>query len=105
MEFKKNNHYKIVDIKEADAAAWALTSPNSKPEMIGWKFIPLEDDEVRVKVVYTSLCQTDVHFAREKWFKGVEYPIVAGHEAVGIVTEVGKKVTHLKVGDKVGAGY
>lgn len=48
--------------------------------MIGWKFLPLEDDEVRVKVTYTSLCQTDVHFAREKWFKGVEYPIIPGHE-------------------------
>lgn len=73
--------------------------------MIGWKFLPLEDDEVRVKVTYTSLCQTDVHFAREKWFKGVEYPIIPGHEVVGYVIAVGKNVKDFKIGDKVGAGY
>lgn len=32
------------------------------------------------------------------------YPIVPGHEMMGIVEEVGAKVTKVKVGDKVGIG-
>lgn len=32
------------------------------------------------------------------------YPLVPGHEIVGIVTEIGNKVTKLQVGDKVGVG-
>lgn len=32
------------------------------------------------------------------------YPIVPGHEMVGIVVEVGDKVTKVKVGDHAGIG-
>ncbi|KAL6338942.1 hypothetical protein AAG906_024093 [Vitis piasezkii] len=32
------------------------------------------------------------------------YPLVPGHEVVGVVTEVGSKVDNFKVGDKVGVG-
>ncbi|KAK4490251.1 hypothetical protein RD792_000912 [Penstemon davidsonii] len=32
------------------------------------------------------------------------YPIVPGHEVVGVVTQVGSKVKKFKVGDKVGVG-
>jgi Zn-dependent alcohol dehydrogenase len=31
----------------------------------------------------------------------VEKPMILGHESAGIVTEVGSKVTNVKVGDKV----
>ncbi|CAJ2647313.1 unnamed protein product [Trifolium pratense] len=33
------------------------------------------------------------------------YPLVPGHELVGVVTEVGSKVEKFNVGDKVGVGY
>jgi D-arabinose 1-dehydrogenase-like Zn-dependent alcohol dehydrogenase len=32
------------------------------------------------------------------------YPIVPGHEIVGIVTEVGSAVTKFKVGERAGVG-
>lgn len=32
------------------------------------------------------------------------YPMVPGHELIGVVTEVGPKVTKVKVGDYVGIG-
>ena len=37
-------------------------------------------------------------------FKNAMYPMVPGHEMVGTVTEVGNKVTQVKVGQKVGVG-
>ncbi|GAU23290.1 hypothetical protein TSUD_237440 [Trifolium subterraneum] len=39
-----------------------------------------------------------------EWGNSV-YPLVPGHELVGIATEVGSKVEKVKVGDKVGVGY
>ena len=33
------------------------------------------------------------------------YPMAGGHEAAGIVEQVGEKVTDLKVGDMVATGY
>ena len=32
------------------------------------------------------------------------YPQVVGHEVVGIAVRVGKDITHIKVGDRVGLG-
>ena len=33
------------------------------------------------------------------------FPLIPGHEIVGVVNAVGRKVTHLKVGDRVGYGW
>ncbi|KAI8877573.1 GroES-like protein [Backusella circina FSU 941] len=33
-----------------------------------------------------------------------DYPVVVGHEIVGVVTKVGENVTNLKVGDRAGVG-
>ncbi|XP_027079441.1 probable mannitol dehydrogenase [Coffea eugenioides] len=62
------------------------------------------EDDVRFKVLYCGICHTDLHFIKNDW--GIStYPFVPGHEIVGEVTEVGSKVTKVKVGDKVGVGY
>ncbi|XP_059644243.1 probable mannitol dehydrogenase [Cornus florida] len=61
------------------------------------------EDDLRFKVLYCGICHTDLHFIKNEW--GVSfYPIVPGHEIVGVVTEVGNKVKKFKVGDKVGVG-
>ncbi|KAJ0975935.1 hypothetical protein J5N97_017900 [Dioscorea zingiberensis] len=56
--------------------------------------------EVRVKIVCTSLCHTDVTFWRMKDFPGV-YPRIFGHEAFGVVESVGEHVEEFKAGDTV----
>jgi D-arabinose 1-dehydrogenase-like Zn-dependent alcohol dehydrogenase len=61
------------------------------------------DKDVRFKVMYCGICHSDLHMIKNEW--GVsQYPIVPGHEIVGVVTEVGSKVEKFKVGDKVGVG-
>ena len=60
-----------------------------------------------IKVEACGVCHTDVHLA-EGFFRplGIDvFPIVPGHEAVGVVQEVGAGVTHLKRGDRVGAFF
>ncbi|XP_076906501.1 8-hydroxygeraniol dehydrogenase-like [Bidens hawaiensis] len=61
------------------------------------------DKDVRFKVLYCGICHTDLHFAKNDW-GFTTYPIVPGHEIVGVVTEVGSKVEKFKVGDNVGVG-
>ncbi|KAJ0097937.1 hypothetical protein Patl1_27754 [Pistacia atlantica] len=61
------------------------------------------DDDVTIKILYCGVCHSDLHSCKNEW--GVSsYPLVPGHEIVGVVTKVGKAVTKFKVDDKVGVG-
>ncbi|XP_058775911.1 probable mannitol dehydrogenase [Vicia villosa] len=62
------------------------------------------EKDVAFKVLYCGICHSDLHMARSEWGNSI-YPLVPGHELVGVVTEVGNKVVKFKVGDKVGVGY
>lgn len=62
-----------------------------------------EDEDITVKIVYCGICHSDLHCIKSDW-KNTNYPVVPGHEIVGIATEVGSKVTKCKVGDKIGIG-
>lgn len=55
-----------------------------------------------VKIVYCGICGTDIHaYSHPGIF---DWELVLGHEAVGIVEEVGAGVTNVKVGDRVAVG-
>jgi Zn-dependent alcohol dehydrogenase len=60
---------------------------------------PPQTGEVKVRVVACAICHSDVHQIRGDWSAIV--PLVAGHEASGVVEEVGPGVTNVKVGDHV----
>ncbi len=60
-------------------------------------------DEVRVKVVATGVCHTDI-VVRDQWLP-VPLPIVLGHEGAGIVEQVGEAVTKVQPGDHVVLTY
>ncbi|KAL3501031.1 hypothetical protein ACH5RR_035480 [Cinchona calisaya] len=61
------------------------------------------EKDVMFKVFYCGVCHCDLHSIKNDW-TGTKYPIVPGHEIVGIVTKVGSKVEKFKVGDQVGVG-
>ncbi len=74
------------------------------------QFHPLQIDirepgegEIYFDVAYAGICHSDIHSARGEWGP-VVYPLVPGHEFVGIVAKVGPGVTTFKVGDRVGVG-
>jgi aryl-alcohol dehydrogenase len=56
-------------------------------------------NEVRVRVIASGICQTDVH-ARDGFFP-IPCPAIYGHEGAGIVEKVGTAVTGLAPGDHV----
>ncbi|XP_044284684.1 alcohol dehydrogenase 1-like [Varanus komodoensis] len=61
---------------------------------------PPKAHEIRVKIVATGICRTDVHVGKG-FFPHVDYPVIAGHEGAGIVESIGPGVTCVKPGDKV----
>ena len=58
-----------------------------------------QDREVLVRTVASGVCHSDLHFV--DGFYPFPAPAVLGHEAAGIVEEVGKAVTYVKPGDHV----
>ncbi|XP_043699807.1 probable mannitol dehydrogenase [Telopea speciosissima] len=61
------------------------------------------DDDITMKILYCGICHTDLHITRNDFGFDV-YPVVPGHEIVGVVTQVGCNVQKFKIGDKVGVG-
>ncbi|KAG8373459.1 hypothetical protein BUALT_Bualt11G0026500 [Buddleja alternifolia] len=53
--------------------------------------------------MYCGICHSDLHLAKNEW-GFTHYPLIPGHEIVGVVTEVGSKVEKYTIGDKVGVG-
>src|SRR5262249_42176218 len=55
--------------------------------------------EARVKVKAAGVCHSDWHIMNGDW--PLPLPMVLGHEAAGIVTELAPGVTNVKMGDHV----
>ncbi len=63
----------------------------------------LTKTSVAVDIKFSGICHSDIHQVRDEWSEGI-FPMVPGHEIVGVVSEVGSAVTKHKVGDRVGVG-
>ncbi|URE20718.1 Cinnamyl alcohol dehydrogenase [Musa troglodytarum] len=59
--------------------------------------------DVSIKILYCGVCHSDLHFLKNEWGFSV-YPLVPGHEIVGVVTQVGSSVRKFQVGDTVAVG-
>jgi uncharacterized zinc-type alcohol dehydrogenase-like protein len=63
----------------------------------------LRPHDVLIDIRFCGICHSDIHQVRSEWGPAL-YPMVPGHEIVGVVAEVGKQVKGFKPGDKAGVG-
>jgi len=61
-------------------------------------------NEILVKVTHCGIARGDIHFIDDDW-GDTKFPLVPGHEVIGIIEETGSGATSLKKGDRVGIGY
>lgn len=58
------------------------------------------EEEILIKVFACAVCGTDVKVYHHG-HKHIKFPRITGHEVVGEIVEIGKKVSHYKISDKV----
>ncbi len=60
-------------------------------------------DQLLLKVKRAGVCGTDLHiYEWDRWSEGrIRPPVTLGHEFVGEVVEIGGKVSHFRIGDRV----
>jgi uncharacterized zinc-type alcohol dehydrogenase-like protein len=60
-------------------------------------------NDVLIEIQYAGICHSDIHTVNGDW--GPQpFPVVPGHEIVGVVAEIGAEVTQHGIGDRVGVG-
>jgi len=78
---------------------------SSEANMVPYHFErrELRSNDVAIEILYSGVCHSDLHTVNGDW--GPQpYPLVPGHEIVGVVQSVGADVTQYKVGDQVAVG-
>jgi propanol-preferring alcohol dehydrogenase len=81
--------------------AMVLTGPGA-PLLMQQREDPVPGEgQVRVRVAACGVCRTDLHVVDAE-LPDIKYPIIPGHEIVGRIELVGRGVTTLRIGDRVG---
>ncbi|KAK9274935.1 hypothetical protein L1049_022191 [Liquidambar formosana] len=91
------------EIANEDCIGWAARDPSGLLSPYKFSRRALGSDDVSLKITHCGVCYADVIWTRNK-FGDAKYPLVPGHEIVGIVKEVGSNVDRFKVGDHIGVG-
>lgn len=87
-----------------DTEAYGVRAAGDRLELMTVTLPPLGATQVEVEMSHCGLCHTDLHMVANDW--GVSsYPMVPGHEGVGVVSRVGQSVRTLRPGDRVGIGW
>ncbi|MCD7110609.1 NAD(P)-dependent alcohol dehydrogenase [Rhizobium sp. DKSPLA3] len=87
----------------AFARGYAATDASKPLEPFTFERRAPNADDIVIDIKYSGICHSDIHQVRNEW-GNAKYPMVPGHEIVGIVSAVGSGVTKFKVGDKAGVG-
>lgn len=96
---------RVQDAPEGDGNAVGMTARDESGIMKSEKFTRRSprDNDVVLQITYCGMCHSDVHQLRGEW-GGSQYPMIPGHEIIGVVIDTGDKVTKFKVGDSAAVG-
>ena len=83
--------------------AYAIHEPGGAAEPFAYE-TSLGSADVLVRITHRSLARGDIQFIDNAW-GDARFPLVPGHEIIGIVEAAGSDVADLHPGDRVGIGY
>jgi D-arabinose 1-dehydrogenase-like Zn-dependent alcohol dehydrogenase len=81
-----------------------VSAPGADFELVQKEIPEPGNNEVLIKVQACGICHGD-SLSKEGHYPGIKYPIVPGHEVIGIVDKIGTAITQWKVGQRVGVGW
>lgn len=84
--------------------AYAAQSPGALLAAHTEPMKSLEPYSIDVQITHCGICHSDIHLIDNDWGNSV-YPLVPGHEIIGIVKRKGDRVKEIEVGDRVGIGW
>ncbi|MGA0845066.1 MAG: NADPH-dependent aldehyde reductase Ahr [Luteolibacter sp.] len=84
--------------------AWAAMEAGGRLEKFDFAAGPLGPEDVELRVESCGICHSDLSMIDNDWGMSV-YPLVAGHEVVGVIEAAGEHVKGVKPGDRVGLGW
>ncbi|EEY19043.1 NADP-dependent alcohol dehydrogenase [Verticillium alfalfae VaMs.102] len=79
---------------------------SAEGNMVWEKYDPKkwEETDIDIRITHCGICGSDIHVLRSGW-RQAPYPVVVGHEIVGVAVRVGSKAEGgIQVGDVVGVG-
>lgn len=85
------------------AFGYAVKDNVSQPAPFAFERRALRPNDVAIEIRFCGVCHSDLHQARNDWGNS-HYPMVPGHEIVGIVTAAGAAVTRFRPGDCAAVG-
>ncbi|SFJ00143.1 uncharacterized zinc-type alcohol dehydrogenase-like protein [Thermoflavimicrobium dichotomicum] len=97
MSIMCNNHKSIL------TRALSVPSAKSPFEQTTIERRDLRPNDILIDIKFCGICHSDIHNAHNDFGNGI-FPMVPGHEIVGVVEAVGTEVTKFAFGDRVGVG-
>lgn len=78
---------------------------SSEAKLVPYHFArrDLRENDVAIEILYCGVCHSDLHKVNGDWGQ-TPYPLIPGHEIVGVVISVGQGVKKYKPGDHVAVG-
>lgn len=69
-----------------------------------WQNQELGDEDVLLDITHCGICHSDIHLIDDDWGMS-SYPLVPGHEVVGVIRAVGPAVDPTRIGSRAGVGW
>ena len=82
---------------------YATHDSNAKFAAFDFQRRDLGANDILIDIQYCGVCHSDIHQAKGEWGNST-FPMVPGHEIVGVVSQVGSAVTKFALGDIAGIG-
>lgn len=84
----------------------AFAAHSAKGVLQSYSYDPgaLGDEDVEIRVEHCGICHSDLALIDSEWFPS-SYPVVPGHEVVGVITALGPRAKGRQIGQRVGIGW